>query len=73
MTAESYEEQIVEHLTDCDGENMSPTARRVMRDPGNYDNCPGDFLRCLSTGWEQELPRRLIEMYQGINYIGIHG
>ena len=58
MTVESYEEEIVtEDLTDCDGENMSPTARRVMRDPGNYDNCPGDdFLRCLSTGWEQELP-----------------
>ena len=69
MTAENYEEEIVEEdVTDGDGENMSPTARRVMRaESRNYDNCPGDFL-CRS-GWEQELLRRLIEMYQGINYL----
>ena len=55
-------------MTDGDGENMSPTARRVMRaESRNYDNCPGDFL--CSSGWEQELLRRLIEMYQGINYL----
>ena len=69
MTAGNYEEEIVEEdVTDGDGENMSPTARRVMRaESRNYDNCPGDFL-CRS-GWEQELLRRLIEMYQGINYL----
>ena len=48
MTAENYEKEIVEDVNDCDGENMSPTARRVMRDPGNYDNCPGNFLPLVS-------------------------
>ena len=50
------------YVTDCETGDERPGW-------GNYDNCPGDFLCSLSTGWEQVLPRRLIEMYQGINYI----
>ena len=58
-------------MTDGDGENMSSTARRVMRaESRNYDNCPGDFL--CSPGWEQELLWRLIEMYPGINYLDLN-
>ena len=58
-------------MTDGDWENMSSTARRVMRaESSNYDNCPGDFL-CIP-GWEQELLWRLIEMYPGINYLDLN-